>query len=37
VRGSRGAPRHLVKGVTYSGLAFERKHDGYQARVVLDV
>jgi SHS2 domain-containing protein len=37
VRGFRGAPRHLVKGVTYSGLAFEREDDSYHARVVLDV
>ena len=38
VRAARGAPRHLVKGVTYSGLAFERGEDGgYRATVVLDV
>ena len=34
---ARGAPRHLVKGVTYSGLAFEREDGGYRATVVLDV
>jgi len=37
VRGVRGQPRHLVKGVTYSGLAFDSGNDGYQATVVLDV
>jgi SHS2 domain-containing protein len=37
VRASRGAPRHLVKGVTYSGLAFEPEDGGYRATVVLDV
>jgi SHS2 domain-containing protein len=33
----RGTPRHLVKGVTYHGLALERSGDGYRAAVVLDV
>ena len=37
VRGFRGEPRHLVKGVTYNGLTFERRDDGYRATVVLDV
>jgi SHS2 domain-containing protein len=37
VRASRGAPRHLVKGVTYSGLQFEPHDSGYRATVVLDV
>jgi SHS2 domain-containing protein len=37
VRGTRSRPRHLVKGVTYSGLTFERADDGYRATVVLDV
>ena len=33
----RGQPRHLVKGVTYHRLAFERVGDEYRATVVLDV
>ena len=37
VRALRGEPRHLVKGVTYSGLAFDGGNDGYHATVVLDV
>ena len=37
VRGFRGEPRHLVKGVTYNGLAFEGGDGGYRATVVLDV
>jgi SHS2 domain-containing protein len=37
VRGFRGEPRHLVKGVTYNGLAFDGGDDGYHATVVLDV
>jgi SHS2 domain-containing protein len=37
VRGHRGEPRHLVKGVTYHRLTFERAADGYRATVVLDV
>lgn len=37
VRGLRGEPRHLVKGVTYNGLAFDGGDDGYHATVVLDV
>lgn len=37
VRGHRGSPRHLVKGVTYHGLTFERAGEGFAATVVLDV
>jgi len=37
VRGHRGEPRHLVKGVTYHRLSFEPAGDGYRATVVLDV
>jgi SHS2 domain-containing protein len=37
VRARRGAPRHLVKGVTYHRLAFEPLDGGYRATVVLDV
>lgn len=37
VRGHRGRPRHLVKGVTYHELAFERVIEGFRATVVLDV
>ena len=37
VVGSRGAPRPLVKAVTYHGLRFEREGDGWHAGVVLDV
>jgi SHS2 domain-containing protein len=37
VQARRGEPRHLVKGVTYSGLAFGAGNHGYHARVVLDV
>ena len=37
VRGHRGRPRHLVKGVTYHRLAFEPAGDGYRATVILDV
>lgn len=37
VEGHRGEPRHLVKGVTYHRLAFERGGQGYEATVVLDV
>jgi protein archease len=37
VRGRRGEPRHLVKGVTYHRLSFHGGNDGYRATVVLDV
>jgi SHS2 domain-containing protein len=37
VRARPGKPRHLVKGVTYHRLAFERGAPGCQATVVLDV
>ena len=37
VQGSAGDPPHLVKGVTYHGLRFERTEDGWRARAVLDV
>jgi SHS2 domain-containing protein len=37
VAGSAGDPPHLVKGVTYHGLRFERTGAGWLARVVLDV
>jgi SHS2 domain-containing protein len=37
VRARRGAPPHLVKGVTYHRLSFEASGDGYGATVVLDV
>jgi SHS2 domain-containing protein len=37
VRGHRGRPRGLIKGVTYHRLAFDRVGDGYRARVILDV
>ncbi len=37
VRGHRGTPRHLVKGVTYNELTFARSGDGFTATVVLDV
>lgn len=37
VCGRRGAPRHLVKGVTYHELSLEPAGDGFQATVVLDV
>jgi SHS2 domain-containing protein len=37
VQGSAGNPPHLVKGVTYHGLHFERTEDGWRARAVLDV
>lgn len=33
----RGRARHLVKAVTYHGLACERDRDGWRASVVLDV
>ncbi len=34
---TRSAPRHLIKGATYHGLAFEPTAGGYRATVVLDV
>lgn len=37
VEGRRGRPAHLVKAVTYHGLAVEERDDGWHARVVLDV
>jgi SHS2 domain-containing protein len=37
VQGSAGDPPHLVKGVTYHRLRFERTEDGWRARAVLDV
>jgi SHS2 domain-containing protein len=37
VRGSRGAPPHLVKAVTHHRLAFEPTPDGWRANAVLDV
>ncbi len=37
VRGHRGNPRHVVKGITYHRLAFERFDNGFRAVVVLDV
>jgi SHS2 domain-containing protein len=37
VHGRAGDPPHLVKGVTYHRLRFERSDDGWRARVVLDV
>lgn len=37
VEGRRGRPAHLVKAITYHGLAVEEGGDGWHARVVLDV
>lgn len=37
VEGRRGAPRHLVKAVTYHRLEFANVDGGWRARVVLDV
>lgn len=37
VDGRRGRPAHLVKAVTYHGLAVEERADGWHAKVVLDV
>jgi protein archease len=37
VRGHHGEPRHLVKGVAYHRLAFDREGDRVRACVVLDV
>jgi SHS2 domain-containing protein len=37
VEGTTGNPPHLVKGVTYHRLRFDRTEEGWRARVVLDV
>lgn len=37
VDGRRDAPPHLVKAITYHGLAFERAGEVWRAAVVLDV
>jgi SHS2 domain-containing protein len=37
VRGHLGHPPPLVKAVTYHRLQFQPSHNGYRARVVLDV
>ena len=37
VRAHRGEPRHLVKGVTYHRLEFDREGDACHACLVLDV
>jgi SHS2 domain-containing protein len=37
IRARRGRPRHLIKGVTYHRLRFERVPGGFCATVVLDV
>ena len=37
VEGRRDAPAHLVKAVTYHGLAVERHDGGCRGRLVLDV
>jgi len=37
VRGHRGEPRHLVKGVTYHRLGFDAADGEFRATVVLDV
>jgi SHS2 domain-containing protein len=37
VRGHRGSPRHVVKGVTYHELTFAPSPEGFVATVVLDV
>jgi len=37
VRAHRGRPRHIVKGVTYHRLRFDRVDGGYEATLVLDV
>lgn len=37
VRGHRGRPRHLIKGVTYNELTFVPAAEGFMATVVLDV
>lgn len=37
VRGHRGRPRDIVKGVTYHRLSFVATADGYTATVILDV
>jgi SHS2 domain-containing protein len=37
VHGRLGAPRHLVKAVTYHDLELRRDRDGWRGNVVLDV
>jgi SHS2 domain-containing protein len=37
VVGRLGAPRHLVKAVTYHDLELRRDRDGWRGNVVLDV
>lgn len=37
VRAIRGAPPHLVKGITYHHLAVDHDATGWRARVVVDV
>jgi SHS2 domain-containing protein len=37
LRGRRGDPRHLVKGVSLHGLVFRPAGEGFEASVVLDV
>ena len=37
VGGYRGQPPHLVKAVTYHGLAFAPRDGGWEATIVLDV
>jgi SHS2 domain-containing protein len=37
VKGHRGTPRHLVKGITLHRLELRQDDDGWRARVVLDV
>jgi SHS2 domain-containing protein len=37
IEGRRGLPSHLVKAITYHGLAVEERADGWHARLVLDV
>jgi SHS2 domain-containing protein len=37
VEGFQGAPRPLVKGVTYHGLELARREGAWRARLVLDV
>src|SRR5215211_681976 len=37
LRGRRGRPPHLVKAVTYHGLRFEPRGEGWRATALLDV
>jgi hypothetical protein len=37
LRGRRGDPRHLVKGVSLHGLALRPAGEGFEASIVLDV